>query len=101
MLLIRTTVISIQIRLDTVLYLNSVQGKNMYICILALKGMFLYVIIACISIRVVTMTCKQFCDCLTQNINESGMDYLLSCVTCVENWHEKNTGMSQIIYICL
>ena len=60
---------------------------------------YVYVIRTCIAAWVVTLVCKQFCDWLMQNNNNSGIGYLLSCVMCIISID--NTGMSEIICICM
>ena len=37
---------------------------------MVMKGMSLYVIMICISTKVVRLRCKQFFDCFTQNVNK-------------------------------
>ena len=69
-----------------VLY-DGLEGKKIiYVHKIVLKGTFLYVIRMFIFIYVVTLWCKQISDCLTQKLN-SGIGYLLLCVTYVWNWH--------------
>ena len=52
--------------------------------------MFLCVIITFIYVYVIKLKCKHFTDWLTQNVNYSGVGYLLSCVICVWKWHENS-----------
>ena len=53
--------------------------------VMVLKGKFLYVIRACVSIEVVILRCKQFSNCLKKYVNKSGMVYwLVMCELCME-----------------
>ena len=76
---------------------NGLERQKLYtFYIMILKGMFLYVIRTCISTKAVTLICKLFLYWFLQNINNRGMDYVLSCVMCVWNLN----SIFQAIQVC-
>ena len=66
---------------------NGLEKKIIYVSVIVLKGMFVYTIRKCI---LYTLRCRQFSDLFKENVNNSGMSCLLSCVTCVWNLHKSS-----------
>ena len=64
------------------------ERKEYLFHIMVLKGKFLYVVWMSICTWMVTLGCKQFSGCLTQNVSNSGMIYQFVWVTGLCNWHE-------------